>query len=88
MASYRLSVSIPGVGFVDQETPSGAINGVNAAFTLSQAPSPSTSLAVYRNGLRLTSGVDYTLSGAMITFVTGLVPQTSDTLLCSYRIAQ
>jgi hypothetical protein len=86
-ASYRLSVSIPGVGFVDQETPSGAINGVNTTFTLSQTPSPSTSLAVYRNGLRLSSGVDYTLSGAVITFLTGLAPQISDTLICSYRIA-
>jgi hypothetical protein len=87
-ASYRLSVSIPGVGFVDQETPSGAINGVNAAYTLSQTPSPTGSLAVYRNGVRLMSGVDYTLSGAVITFGAGLVPQSGDTLTCSYRIAQ
>ncbi len=85
-ASYRLSVSVPGVGFVDQETPSGAINGANAVFTLSQTPSPGTSLAVYRNGLRMTLGADYTLSGAVITFVTGLVPQSSDTLSCSYRV--
>jgi hypothetical protein len=87
LASYRLSVSIPGVGFVDQETPSGATNGVNATFTLGQSPSPTTSLAVYRNGLRLSPGIDYNLSGATITFVTGLVPQTDDTLLCYYRIA-
>lgn len=88
LASYRLSVTIPGVGFVDQETPTGAINGVNATYTLSHTPSPNTSLAVYRNGLRMSAGVDYTLSGAVITFVTGLVPQSSDTLICSYRIAQ
>jgi hypothetical protein len=87
LASYRLSLTIPGVGFVDQETPSGAINGVNATFTLSQTPSPSTSAAVYRNGLRMSPGIDYTLSGSVITFVTGLVPQSSDTLSCSYRIA-
>jgi hypothetical protein len=87
-AAYRLSVSIPGVGFVDQETPSGSINGVNAAFTLSQTPSPSSSLAVYRNGIRLRSGVDYNAAGTLITFVTGLVPQSGDILTCSYRIAQ
>jgi hypothetical protein len=87
-AFYRLSVSIPGVGFVDQEMPSGAINGVNAAFTLSQTPSPTASLAVYLNGLLLTNGVDYTLSGAVITFITGLPPQSSDILSCSYRVAQ
>jgi len=85
--SYRLSVSIPGVGFVDQETPSGAINGVNGTFTLSQTPSPSSSLTVFRNGVRLTSGVDYTLSGAVITFSV-VFPQSSDTLTCSYRVAQ
>jgi len=87
LATYRLSVSIPGVGFVDKETPTGTLNGVNGTFTLSMTPSPATSLAVYRNGLRLASGVDYTLSGATITFTTGLVPQTSDTLICSYRIS-
>lgn len=87
-ASYRLSVSLPGVGFVDQVTPAGTINGTNVAFTLSQSPSPSSSLAVYRNGVRMTSSVDYTLSGAVITFATGLAPQSGDTLTCSYRIAQ
>lgn len=88
LATYRLSVSIPGVGFVDPATPAGTINGVNATFTLSQSPSPTTSLAVYRNGLRLAAGVDYTLSGSVITFLAGAIPQTNDTLLCSYRIAQ
>jgi hypothetical protein len=87
-ASYRLAVSIPGVGFVDQETPTGAINGVNAAFTLSQTPGPSSSLVVYRNGVRLTAGVDYTAIGQAITFGSTLVPQTGDTLICSYRITQ
>lgn len=88
LASYRLPGTIPGVGFVDQETPSGTLNGVNAAFTLSRTPAPSSSLAFYRNGLRLTSGVDYTLSGAVVTFVTAFAPQANDTLTCSYRIAQ
>lgn len=88
LASYRLSVSIPGVGFVDQETPSGTINGTNTSFTLSQTPSPSASLAVYLNGLRLSPGIDYTLSNASITFLSGTVPQTADILRCSYRTAQ
>ena len=88
LASYRLSASIPGVGFVDQETPSGATNGVNTTFSLSQTPTPSTSLALYRNGLRMSPSVDYTLSSAVITFLAASTPQTSDTLICSYRIAQ
>ncbi len=87
-ASYRVSVSLPGVGFVDQETPAGTMNGVNASFTLSQTPSPAASLVVYLNGLRLSPGVDYTAIGATVTFQTGLEPQAADILLCSYRIAQ
>lgn len=87
-ASYRISVTIPGVTFIDQETPAGAINGVNGTFTLSQTPNPSTSLALYRNGLRLSQGIDYTLSRATITFTAGLVPQTTDTLIASYRVSQ
>jgi hypothetical protein len=56
-------------------------------FTLSQTPSPTTSLEIYRNGLLLSAGVDYTLSGPVITFIT-VVPQSGDTLICSYRITQ
>jgi hypothetical protein len=88
LANYRLAVNIPGVGFVDQQTPTGAINGVNTAFTLSQAPSPGASLTVYLNGLLMSAGVDYTLSGTAITFASASVPQTGDLLFCSFRIAE
>jgi hypothetical protein len=36
----------------------------------------------------MSAGVDYTLSGAAITFASASVPQTGDILLCSYRIAE
>jgi hypothetical protein len=88
LASYRVSVTITGVGFVDQETPSGAINASNASFTLSQVPSPASSLVVFRNGLRMTSGLDYTASSNTVTFGSSYVPQIGDILLCSYRVAQ
>lgn len=88
LASYRLAASVPGVGFVDGETPAGAANGVNVVFNLAQTPSPAASLQVYRNGVRLSSGADYTTSGNGILFLTGAIPQTGDTLQCSYRIAQ
>jgi len=87
-ASYRMSVSLTGVGFVDGEVPAGAINGSNASFTLSQIPYPAASVAVYRNGLRLSSNADYTISGSSITFGSSFVLQTGDVVLCSYRIAQ
>jgi hypothetical protein len=88
LASYRLGASIPGVGFVDQEVPTGAVNGVNTAFTLSRSPSPSASLTVFLNGLLQTADVDYTAVGTAITFLSDSIPQSADILLCSYRIAQ
>jgi hypothetical protein len=88
LASYRTNVTISGVGFVDGETPGGAVNSVNAAFTLAQTPTPAASLAVYRNGIRMKSGLDYTSSGSSITFASGYIPQTGDILQCSYRISQ
>ena len=57
--------------FIDAEVPAGTINGSNAAFTLANVPNPPTSLALFRNGLLLTQGGDYTLSVNAITFLTG-----------------
>jgi hypothetical protein len=88
LASYRLGGSVPNVGFVDSETPSGTLDGVNSAFTLSQVASPPSSVAVYRNGLRMSAGVDYSISGSTLSFLNGQTPQAGDILLCFYRIAQ
>lgn len=74
------------VAFVDDETPSGTLNGSNVSFTLSQVPSPSTSLAIYRNGLLQANGTDYTLTNSSIAFVAGSIPKTGDILLAYYRI--
>lgn len=74
------------VAFVDGETPVGIANGSNATFTLSQTPSPVTSLQLYRNGLLQTSGVDFTLSGSTITFLPIAIPLTGDILQAHYRV--
>jgi hypothetical protein len=73
--------------FIDAELPAGTINGVNTSFTLANAPSPAASLDLYRNGMRLETGSDYSLSGNAITFVSAATPQTGDTLLADYRTA-
>lgn len=88
LASYRVSVTINGVGFVDMETPAGTANGSNTLFTLSHVPSPASSVAVFRNGMRLASGLDYTISTNSVTFAAGDIPQSGDVILCSYRVAQ
>ncbi len=72
--------------FVDGETPSGTVDGVNDTFTLANTPT-SGSVHVYKNGIRQRSGAgnDYTISGGTITFLAGNLPQTGDILLADYR---
>ncbi len=74
-------------GFVDGDTLSGLVDGVNASFGLSAVPSPSGSLAIYRNGVIQKAGQDYTLSGSTVQFVAASTPQPGDTLLATYRTA-
>ena len=74
--------------YSEYETPTGTIDGLNAAFIISEMPDPVASLAVYRNGLMLHAGLDYNLqSDGSIVFVPGAVPEPGDTLLASYRTA-
>lgn len=71
--------------FADGETPAGTINSSNTTFLLTHAPDPSSSLALFRNGLRMAAGVDYTLSSNIITFFVASTPQTGDQLRADYR---
>lgn len=54
---------------VTDETPTGTINGSNAAFTLANAPAPASSLKVYSNGIRLRTTTDFSVSGTTLTMV-------------------
>jgi len=71
--------------FVDAETPGGVINGTNTTFTLANLPSGS-SLMLFRNGIYMQAGFDYTLTGSSIQFVSAEPPQLLDTLVASYRV--
>lgn len=75
------------VVFVDGATPTGAINGTNASFTLASAPSPATSLNLFRNGLLLRQSVDYTISGSTVTMASGSIPASGDVVQAWYRLA-
>jgi len=68
--------------FVTRETPTGAVNGVNTIFTLANTP-VAGSEHVYRNGvLQEPGGVEYTISGTTITFVSP--PNTGNLIRVSY----
>lgn len=79
------STTAEGPVFIDAEIPAGAVNGANSVFTLANAPSPAESLQLYRNGLLMRSSSDYNISVDTITFLTGAIPQSGDTILASYR---
>jgi hypothetical protein len=68
---------------VDNEWPSGVFNSINLIFTLAHTPSPSTSLKIYQNGLRLCPGVDFSVFGDQITMV--VAPGPGTLLLADYR---
>jgi hypothetical protein len=69
--------------------PTGTKNGSNLVFNLSLVPSPANSLEFYRNGQLLTYGVDFTLSGAIVTLSGsggGAAPISTDVLFATFRI--
>jgi len=74
---------------VNNETPTGDINGVNDTYTLDNQPL-TDSETVHLNGLLQEPGVinDYTVnvSGSQITFV--VAPETGDIVLVSYMTSQ
>jgi hypothetical protein len=69
--------------FSDAEVPSGSVNGINRTFTLSNAPNPALSLALYLNGVLQQQTTDYALSSSTIT--TASPPQIGDVLEAFYR---
>lgn len=60
------------------ETLLGAIDGTNRTFLI-LGPQP-TGLDLWLNGLFLTLGLDYTLTGNTITLITPTAPQVTDIL--------
>lgn len=72
------------IRFIDDETPTGAINGTNTVFTISKAPEAG-SLKVYRGGQRQRVSQDYTLSegNKKITFT--VAPVVGEVILCDFR---
>jgi hypothetical protein len=73
--------------FADAEIPAGAVNGVNAVFTLASTPSPAASLELFRNGVLQRQGSDYQISGNVVTFFLASVPESGALLVASYRFA-
>jgi hypothetical protein len=82
--SINAAAGLTESNFVDNEVPSGTINGSNTAFTLANTPIAG-SVKLYLNGVRQEAGAgnDYTISGATITMLDA--PLAGDKLLADYR---
>jgi hypothetical protein len=83
--SATVASLVPVPTFVDFEIPAGSIDGSNPVFVLNAAPSPASSLVLIKNGMKLSPGGDYSISGSTILFAAGAVPQAGDLLIASYR---
>ncbi len=75
-----------GTAVVINEIPSGAMDGVNTSFILSQAPVEGT-LLVMINGVTMLEGstYDYTVSSATINFNAVAIPQVGDWIRVTYE---
>jgi hypothetical protein len=70
-------------------TLTGAINGTtgsdgNPTFTLRKTPLAGYPVRGYRNGVRLTSGTDFTVAGATVTMLAPAIPVAGDALAFDY----
>ncbi len=65
------------------ETPSGVIDGLNDTFTLATTPAPPAALLLWKNGLFMTQGDDYTLAGTTITFSPAQIPPVGSILIAA-----
>lgn len=84
-AYYRVTGMGATAVLTDAETPAGTMNGTNVTFTLAATPSPNLSLRLYRNGILLRNGTDYTVISATITLTQTLAPTSRDSLVAFYR---
>jgi len=67
---------------VDDETPTGAVNGSNTSFTIANTPTSGT-LVLYEGGVRKLQTVDWSLSGTTIT--TTYAPPNGSSVRVNYR---
>jgi hypothetical protein len=62
----------------------GSLDGQNPTFTINSGTVVGATVSVYYNGVRQMSGVDYTLSGSSIQFLSVAIPQVGDLLVVDY----
>ena len=64
----------------------GAINGSNVLFDLPNSSASKSNIVLYRNGIKLTAFVDYSIVGNRVTFLPGSVPSSGDLVNAAFII--
>jgi hypothetical protein len=77
-----LEIDLTKITYVDKETPTGNVDGVNSNFTLTYTPIPNSE-HVYLNGLLQDEIDDYTIEYNVIKFT--YPPLNGMKIRCSYR---
>lgn len=94
MRLLLLLVALPALHaqtFIDEELPSGPVDGINRVFVLAHIPNPLSSVSIYVNGIRTrkcttcTVDVSTTAGRTVITFSSLNIPPPGTVLLVSYR---
>jgi hypothetical protein len=67
------------------ETPTGLVNSSNVTYTLANTPTNSAAVIVILDGVTQYNGVDYTVSGSTITFITA--PVTGTSIFAYYNVS-
>lgn len=75
---------------VDNETPSGTIDGTtgsdgNPTFAVAHTPNPVTSVHLTKNGQEMYVGIAFTFETITITYLAPYIPVTGDEHRVSYR---
>lgn len=82
------STSVTGIcgapGSHVSETPQGVIDGRNSTFRIRLVPSNDSEITVFRNGLKLIRGVDYQVTGQLVTTSPTSTPAPGDVLRIVY----
>lgn len=81
-ATSLANVDVLSGTIVDDETPTGAVDGVNTDYTLANTPTSGT-LVVYEGGTRLRQTTDWTLSGTTLTIT--YAPPSGSYIRVAYR---
>jgi hypothetical protein len=74
--------------FIDNEVPTGTVNGINDTFTLANVPVAGT-VHLFKNGLRqkFGAGNDAIITADSIVFEASNIPESGANLLVDYRVA-